>query len=142
MAEKAAAATGWKDGNILDTLAPAYAEAGDFTNAVRVQRQAIELLQIPQWKGGFTARLRQYEAHSPIREPAKAVVHVESEADAGRSSGASHAQHGRFREAAADFARVLELRPDDAEVWHWQTAALIQSGQIRRVPRAPSPGCF
>ena len=30
-----------------------------------------------------------------------------------RASGIAHAQHGRFTEAAADFARVIELRPDD-----------------------------
>jgi Flp pilus assembly protein TadD len=52
------------------------------------------------------------------------------EAATRRESGASHAQHGQFAEAAVDFARVIELRPGDHEVWHWQAAALVQAGQL------------
>ena len=44
-AEKAVAATNRKDHAILDTLAAAYAEAGQFTNAISTQKEAIGLVQ-------------------------------------------------------------------------------------------------
>jgi hypothetical protein len=36
-----AASWGWKDENIIDTLAAAYAETGDFDSAVRYTAQAL-----------------------------------------------------------------------------------------------------
>jgi eukaryotic-like serine/threonine-protein kinase len=47
-----------------------------------------------------------------------------------RASGADHARHGEFAEAAADFARAIELRPEHHETWHWQAATLVQGGQL------------
>jgi serine/threonine-protein kinase len=71
LAEKAVAATGRTNAAYLDTLAAAYAEAGQFTNAVNVQKEAIAVLQIPRWKEGFVSRLRLYEAGQPFREAEK-----------------------------------------------------------------------
>ncbi len=47
------------------------------------------------------------------------------------ASGWDNAQHGRFAEAAADFARLIELRPGEHEVWHWQAVILVQRGQLQ-----------
>ena len=47
--------TDWKDPTYLDTLAAAYAEAGDFDAAVRTQAKAIELAK------DFGARLKLYQ---------------------------------------------------------------------------------
>jgi tetratricopeptide (TPR) repeat protein len=129
-AEKAVSLTKRKEASLLDTLAAAYAEAGDFTNAVQVQREALAILQIPGWREAFAARIHRYEAHIPFREPELASTQVEPEAEARRATGAAHAQRGHFREAAVDFAKVIELNPDDHEVWHWQAATLIQAGQL------------
>jgi len=68
-AEKAVAQTGRKNAMYLDTLAAAYAEAGEFTKAVSAQKEAIALLPDEGQKKDFTGRLTLYESNSPYREP-------------------------------------------------------------------------
>jgi hypothetical protein len=68
-AQKAVAKTERKDPAILDTLAAAYAEAGDFPKAASTQREAIALCQEDKRKSDFTARLKLYESNTPSREP-------------------------------------------------------------------------
>jgi WD40 repeat protein len=53
---------------ILDDLAAAYAETGDFAKAVAVQTEAIALLNSPVAKAEFTTRLRLYESGAPCRD--------------------------------------------------------------------------
>jgi tetratricopeptide (TPR) repeat protein len=53
---------------ILDTLAAAYAEAGQYTNAVKVQKEAIALLQNEEQKKDYASRLRLYESGSPYHD--------------------------------------------------------------------------
>jgi hypothetical protein len=67
-AEKAVAVTSRKEPNCLDTLAAAYAEVGQFTNAVRVQQEAIALLQNEQETEDYASRLKLYENKSPYRD--------------------------------------------------------------------------
>jgi len=55
-AEKAVAATIRKNPQILDTLAAAYAEVGQFAKAVTVQQEAIALLQDEEQKKECTFR--------------------------------------------------------------------------------------
>ena len=69
LAEEAVAATQHKDVYILDTLAAAYAETGQFTNAVGVQKEALALIKDPGTRSDCEARLKLYEANSPYREP-------------------------------------------------------------------------
>ncbi len=58
------------DPNILDTLAAAYAEAGDFSNATRTQQQAIEQV-VAAKKADYTTRLELYKLGQPYREVLK-----------------------------------------------------------------------
>ena len=68
LAEKAAASTDRENPSILDTLAAACAEAGDFPKAISVQREAIALLQTEKARTDYSSRLRLYESNSPCRE--------------------------------------------------------------------------
>ncbi len=69
LAEEAVAATQRKDGYVLDTLAAAYAETGQFTKAASVEKEALALIKDPGIRNGCEARLKLYEANSPYREP-------------------------------------------------------------------------
>jgi len=68
-ATKVCELTDWKNANYLDTLAAAYAEAGDFDSAVKWQRKAIELLPedtSAKSRNGYESRLKQYQAGEPL----------------------------------------------------------------------------
>jgi len=67
-AEKAVVATNRKNAGYLDTLAAAYAEAGQFEKAVAVQKEAIALNQKGAFKEELAAHLKLYESNSPCRE--------------------------------------------------------------------------
>jgi tetratricopeptide (TPR) repeat protein len=67
-AAQACALTGWNQPAYLDTLAAAYAEAGDFAAAVKWQSRAIELLPDEAMKADFQSRLALYQAGKPYRQ--------------------------------------------------------------------------
>ena len=53
---------------MLDTLAAAYAESGDFDSAAKWQAKAIELESDEKEKADFQARLQLYKDKKPFRE--------------------------------------------------------------------------
>src|SRR5205807_9690804 len=65
-ATRAAELTEWQDGNILDTLAAAYAECGRFAEAVQWADKAVELAP-PQIKEAVRSHLHLYRAGKPFR---------------------------------------------------------------------------
>jgi tetratricopeptide (TPR) repeat protein len=69
-ATRACELTDWKDTLLLDTLAAAYAEAGDFDAAVEWQEKALGLLAKgnEQYRKDFDARLALYRAKKPYHE--------------------------------------------------------------------------
>ena len=72
LAIKACELTGWKDGQSLDTLAAAYAAAGDFNHALEFQNKAIELMKPDDpVTNGARARLQLYEHRHPYIEASK-----------------------------------------------------------------------
>ena len=60
--------TGCKNFALVDTLAAAYAEAGDFAAAVMWQERALEMCQDEKEREPAQARLAQYSAKQPYRE--------------------------------------------------------------------------
>ena len=67
-AEKAVTGTIGKTLVTSTRLAAAYAEAGKFTNAVSVQKEAIALLQDAKAKKDYESRLKLYESNQPYHE--------------------------------------------------------------------------
>jgi tetratricopeptide (TPR) repeat protein len=57
-----------KNWAVVDTLAAAYAEAGDFAKAADAQREAIHGCPDEKSKKDLEARLRLYESNSPFHE--------------------------------------------------------------------------
>ncbi|MHC4457478.1 MAG: tetratricopeptide repeat protein [Planctomycetota bacterium] len=70
LAKRACELTDYKNVNILDTLAAAYAEAGNFKEAVRTARMALQLAMLEKQKNLATKireRLQLYKAGKPYR---------------------------------------------------------------------------
>jgi Flp pilus assembly protein TadD len=58
----------WKSPRFLNTLAAAYAEAGDFDSAVSWQSRAIGLLHDERVAADYRLRLGLYQSKKPYRE--------------------------------------------------------------------------
>jgi len=58
----------WRDDDMIDTLAAAYAEAGDFDSAVRYEQQALGVKGITAENSKrFQAHLALFQQHQPLR---------------------------------------------------------------------------
>jgi tetratricopeptide (TPR) repeat protein len=68
LAQTAVSATDRKDDNLLDTLAAAYAAAGQFTNAVRVEQEAIALSKSERVRPYYAAKVKLYQSNSHVRD--------------------------------------------------------------------------
>ncbi len=68
-AKKACELTVWKSGSTLDTLAAAYAEAGQFDEAVKWEKKAIEDKEADKESGkNMRSHLQLYEQKKPYRD--------------------------------------------------------------------------
>ena len=69
LATKACAETKWEEAHIISTLAAAYAETGDFENARKYSKRAVEEgAENEEVKEQLEAELASYEAAKPWRE--------------------------------------------------------------------------
>jgi hypothetical protein len=68
-AERAVTAIKPKDPFILNTLAAAYAEVEQFTNAINTEKEAIGLLTEHLFIQDYSTRLNLYQTNTPYREP-------------------------------------------------------------------------
>jgi TPR repeat protein len=66
-AQKVVAAAKVKDAGILDTLAAAYAEAGQFEKAISTEKQAISLASREGEQREYETRLKLYQEKKPYR---------------------------------------------------------------------------
>jgi len=71
LALKACELSEWKDWGIIDTLAAAYAEQGDFDQAIKYQKQVLETGKSSKDYDKIKHHLALYEQHTPYREVAK-----------------------------------------------------------------------
>ena len=76
LAERSAELTDHRQPVILDTLAAAYASAGDFRRAVSTAEKAVELAaaRAPGLADEIRARLKLYQREKPFRELARSVL--------------------------------------------------------------------
>ena len=68
LAEAAVTGTHRRTSAFLNTLAAAYAEAGQFDKAVAAQQEAISLARNEKEKKDLESALRLYQSHKPLRE--------------------------------------------------------------------------
>jgi tetratricopeptide (TPR) repeat protein len=69
LATKACELTKWKDAHLLDTLAAAFAETGDYDQAIKRQSEALKLFEEPgDVRTGMQKRLALYQKHHAYRE--------------------------------------------------------------------------
>ena len=61
----------WKDWGIIDTLAAAYAEEDNFEEAIKYQKQVLQIRKSSNDNDRAKERLALYEKHRPFREIAK-----------------------------------------------------------------------
>ena len=67
--KKACELTKWEDAPQLDTLAAAYAEVGDFSEAIKYQTKALSLTSTMEKEAKqMQVRLRLYQNHKPFRD--------------------------------------------------------------------------
>jgi serine/threonine protein kinase/tetratricopeptide (TPR) repeat protein len=67
LAEEVVAATKRMDENYLDTLAAAYAEAGQFSKAISTEKEVLSLVKDPVSRNVYETRIRLYESNTPYR---------------------------------------------------------------------------
>jgi Flp pilus assembly protein TadD len=70
--KKACELSGWKNPEYLDTLAAAYAEAGNFKEAVKLQQKTLSFPEYEKRNGKEARdRIKLYKANKPYRESQK-----------------------------------------------------------------------
>jgi tetratricopeptide (TPR) repeat protein len=66
-AKKACGITQWKEADPIDTLAIAYAAAGDFDSALRYEQQAMQAYDAGSMSKTLHEHLVVFKQHRPIR---------------------------------------------------------------------------
>jgi tetratricopeptide (TPR) repeat protein len=75
-ATRACELDGWKTPDLVDTLAAAHAESGDFARAIEVQQKALALVKDGAASGPYRERLALYKAGKPYHDGAAAAVNL------------------------------------------------------------------
>ncbi len=128
LAKKACELSEWSDANVIDTLAAAYAEVGDFDAAVKWESKAIELLGDRKMKEDLRSRLELYRERKPYRETVSAaplprnaadinaLVRGLKSSDVGERVGAALSLKKMGASARAARPALAEMAKNDPEV--------------------------
>jgi serine/threonine protein kinase/Tfp pilus assembly protein PilF len=113
LAQKAVTLTARTNGEYLDTWAAAYAAAGQFTNAVHFQQEAIALTATSLERDDFGDRLRCYQSNTLFRDGDPLASRALTLLKAGKGAEAESAARGCL-------ARRQQCIPDD-----WRTFSAL-----------------
>ncbi len=75
LATKACEGLAWISPGLIDTLAAAYAETGDFENSIKWEKKAIAIAKDEAEKQAMKGRLELYKAGKPYREVPKKYLY-------------------------------------------------------------------
>ena len=113
LAEQAVAATKRAEPTILDTLAAAYAEVGQFEKAAQLQQEAMALLQDKDLTANYASRLKLYATKKPYHDFSFAL----NAAGALAATASTFLEQGKAEPAESAARQSLNLReryaPDD-----------------------------
>lgn len=123
--------TGFKDPVLLDLLASAHAEAGQWAEAVRFAEQALELAP-EQYEEGVRMRLELYRLHEPYRQlpPERPPGQRLSSAVEALLYGVARGESGDNDEAVSDLRSAVGLNPRLVAAHYALGVALTRQGNF------------
>lgn len=123
--------TGWKQYAIIDTLAAAQAEAGDFHEAIKLQ-SAVVYMAPPGQRADFQSRLALYGGLKPYREirEENSGLNKESDTTGVLASGDN---------SAANFAKSLEGSLEDLDELAEKNRLEAEKAEAEEVPEEGAP---
>jgi uracil-DNA glycosylase family 4 len=133
----------WKDTPPIDTLAAAYAEAGQFEEAIRLLKLALENPSRSAWtKDKYRQRLELYQQKKPYRESLpqdqalsdfdEAIRLEPNEAQPYAERGALYYLRGNFDQAIADCTQAIRFGPKNPDLYFVRGASFHQKGNLER----------
>ena len=141
-AKQACELTNWKVGSNLEAYAAACAAGGNFDDAVKWQKKAMEDSRYMRATGANAKRLlEQYEAKKPFPEakpPEPAPTDAKGFLDRGKQSLGTKA----YAAAVKDFDEAIHLDPKNAEAFHFRglIRAACPDAKLRDAEKALADG--
>jgi len=123
--------TEYKEYKILDTLAAAHAEAGNWQEAVRWQARVVAMAP-PQERPTFFARYNRYREQQPYRDEERDSTSRSDPLHPDnlylKANGYFHA--GEFEKAIEEFDKVIRLAPDRSEAYYKRGKSAEELGRL------------
>ena len=128
----------------MNNLANAYRRVGRLTEAVRLYEETLKLANArlgpdhPHTGWYVYNLIEAYRATGDLKEAERffnetlTLTFASQPQSLGILRGRANffASIGRWKEATVDFARIIDLNPDDHEDWHGFAAILVQTGAV------------
>jgi WD40 repeat protein/serine/threonine protein kinase len=118
LAKKAVVASDHKNSAVLDTLAAAHAETGNFVEAISVQKQALALEINQDLRTQYAARQALYQTNTPYRDVTQDAALLTAVA----GSSDVLVDHGNFDDAELIWREILtpQIENDLSSAGLWQ----------------------